>query len=447
MEQYSTARHHLKYYNNVAVAATYSLPESFILPVQDYVFKACEALVGQHPVLSAIPLREDTKEPYWARLPEVDLGHAVHFKQRTKPVSETDNHDSELDELLQEQHNTPYTAPHPYWRLCVLTEATEPRRFTAAFVFHHALGDGTSGKVFHLTFLQALRSAASLAPSEAKQTITSPNTPLLPSLEEAHPLPISFGFLASTVWNQVLWPSRKPGLWTGSDVRLPLATRIRHIAFPESTASAFRKLCRQNGTTVTATLDTLISRALFRHLPAQFTQLQTSVPMSLRRLLPSPISDESIGVWVSDIKGSYERSALETESFPWNEAKRARETIEKAVNLQGKDTFAALLRLVNNIHKYFTDKIGKPRDSSLEVSNIGAVVPADVGNDTIPQIGRIVFTQCGSVIGSALETCVVTGGDGCLVWAFCWQEGVVEEELVMSAIETVKTELNCLCSA
>ncbi|EAU32557.1 predicted protein [Aspergillus terreus NIH2624] len=428
------------------VAATYTLPETFILPVQDYIYKACETLVGQHPVLSAIPLREDTNKPYWARLPEVDLGHAVQFRQRTVPISETDDHDSELNEVLQEQHNTPYTAPHPYWRLCVLTETTESRRFTAVFVFHHALGDGTSGKVFHLTFLQALRAAASLAPGEAKQTIPSPDTPLLPSLEEAHPLPLSFGFLASSIWHEVIWPSRSPRLWTGSEIRLPLATRIRHIVFPESTASAFRKLCRQNGTTVTAALDTLISRALFRHVPAQFTQLQTSIPMSLRKLLPDPISDESIGVWVSDIKETFERSALETESFPWNEAKRARETIEKAVNRGAKDVSAALLKLLNDLHKYFQGKLGKHRDNSLEVSNIGAVVPADVGNDTIPQIGRVVFTQCGSVVGSALETCVVTGGDGCLVWSFCWQEGVVEEELVMSAMETVKTELSSLCS-
>lgn len=430
----------------MAVTASYSLPESFTLPVKDYIYKACETLIGQHPVLSAIPIGEDTKEPYFARLPEIDLSAPVSFQARTGPFPGLDEADSELDAVLKAQHNTPFEAPSPHWRLHVLTDPAENRRFTAAFVFHHAIGDGTSGKAFHRTFLQALRSIAPLAPGEAQQVIRSPQSPLLPNVEELHSLPLSIPYLAGVLFREKIWSPTDPGLWAGSEVRLPLETNVRHVVIPKPVASSFRDGCRQQETTITAALQTLVARAILTHVPDRFTHVHLSGAMSTRRWIPDTITDDSIGVWVQDYSEEYTRQAVTSETFPWAEAKRSRETIEKVLQLQGKNAGPNLLKYVGDFHEeLYRSKVGKPRKASFEVSNIGALGVGEQEAER-PQIGRVVFSQSASVTGSAIEVSVASGGDGCLVLAFTWQADVVDNTLISSIIDQATGEVHGVCA-
>lgn len=57
------------------------------------------------------------------------------------------------------------------------------------------------------------------------------------------------------------------------------------------------------------------------------------------------------------------------------------------------------------------------------------------------KVGKMVFSRCAFVSGSAISTSVVTGGDGCLVLGFSWQEGIVEEELVDEVMAGVREEI------
>ncbi|PLN86103.1 alcohol acetyltransferase [Aspergillus taichungensis] len=446
LEQCSTARHSLGFYNNVAVTASYTLPGPFTLPVKDYIYKACEILISQHPVLSAIPIGEDTKEPYFARLPEIDLSTPVSFQERTGPFPRLDEADSELDAVLQAQHNTPFEAPSPHWRLHVLTDPADNRRFTAVFVFHHAIGDGTSGKAFHRTFLQAMRSTASLAPGEAQQLIRSPQSPLLPNVEELHTLPLSIPFLAGALFREKIWSSTDPGLWAGSEVRLPLETNVRHVVIPKPVASSFKDSCRREATTITAALQTLVARAILTHVPNRFTSVHLSGAMSTRRWMPDTITDDSIGVWVQDYSDEYTRQAVTSEAFPWAEAKRSRETIERVLQLKGKNAGPNLLKYVGDFHEeLYRSKVGKHRKASFEVSNIGALGVGEQEAEQ-PQVGRVVFSQSASVTGSAIEVSVASGGDGCLVLAFTWQTDVVDSTLMSSIIDQATGEVHGACA-
>ncbi|PKX96056.1 uncharacterized protein P174DRAFT_450371 [Aspergillus novofumigatus IBT 16806] len=445
LESYSTARHHLKFYLNVSVAATYTLPETYNSPVQDYIYTACGRLIGQHPILSAIPVGEDTKEPYFARLPEIDLEKSVSFAKRSHDFPGADEPDAELETLLTTQHNTPFTPPLPFWRLCVLTGATNERRFTAAFVYHHAIGDGTSGKAFHKTFLQALHeTAASVGPEEVKSVITPPRVPLLPNSEAVHHLPVSIFYLATTLFKEKVWPWSDPGLWTGSEVIVPLETQMRHIVFPEHVTSSLKDRCRQNNTTITAVLETAIARSLFARLPETFTSVKCTGAMSTRRWLPDIITDDSMGVWVQDFEDTFSRDKITRDGFPWEEARRARQTIENVLSLKGKNANPSLLKYVDDVHDLFLSKVGKARKSSFEVSNVG-VLAADQ-DPTKPRIGRMVFSQSASVTGNAFEVSVITGGDLCMVLAFTWQSHVVESDLMPAVIDSIWTELVNLCS-
>jgi hypothetical protein len=100
LEQYSTARHQIGFYLNVIVAATYELPDIFTLPVKDYIYRACAALIAEHPVLSAIPAADDTQQPYFVRLPQIDLDQVVTFHQR-QTTSGTEDGEPVPDHDLQ----------------------------------------------------------------------------------------------------------------------------------------------------------------------------------------------------------------------------------------------------------------------------------------------------------------------------------------------------------
>jgi hypothetical protein len=153
-----------------------------------------------------------------------------------------------------------------------------------------------------------------------------------------------------------------------------------------------------------------------------------------------------MGVYVGDIEESYTRSSTtlnDPHAFPWSEARRSKQTLEAAVQRQGRDAGPNLLKYVSDFQQELCwSKVGSERDKSFEVSNIGVlsceVVPGQ------PRIEGMVFSQCASVIGNAIGISVVTGGDGCMVLAITWQDTVVEESLIEGAVEFLKPELKGL---
>ncbi|RDW72578.1 uncharacterized protein DSM5745_07750 [Aspergillus mulundensis] len=443
-EKYSTTRHPLRFYINVAITARYTIPESFTLPLQDYVYKAVETLINQHPILSAIPIGEETNEPYWARLPEIDLTQPVSFRTTAKNLT-LDEHDSELQSLIEAQHEIGFTAPEPYWRLLILTDGESEKRFIAVFMFHHALGDGTSGKAFHRTFLRALRGTASLKPGEAKQVVIPPKTALLPPLEDVHPLPISIPYLLKVVYKTWFASKPDPSLWAGGPFQLPLKTHVRVLVLSRAQTSALVKVCHEHGTTVTCAVETAIARSIFPHIPERYTRVQGSIPITQRSWLPDTITDESMGVYVQEMPETFYRQAVTGEGFPWDEAQRAKRTITKELALKSKNTAVGLFKYVKDYRKELCEsKIGKPRPATFEVSSLGVVKTETAEDVSVPQMGRVIFTQSASVTGAAIQFSLITGADGCLALGASWQPGVVEEDTVQAVMDSVKRELHQL---
>ncbi len=441
-EKYSTTRHSLGSYLNVAFSASYTIPETFILPFKDYIYKAAETLINQHPILTAIPLGEDTKDPYWVRLPEIDLSQTISFQKAAQTLS-LDENDSELQSVLETQHGVGFTAPFPYWRLLVLTEDDEIRRCTAVFVYHHALGDGTSGKTFHRSFLEALRGAASLQPDEAKQVVTSPKTALLPNLEAVHPLPISLPYLLRIAFREWVYSKPVPELWAGGPIQVPLKTNIRLLVLTAVQTSALVKICREHSTTLTCALHTAIARSIFAHVPEKFTHIAGSIPITQRPWLPDTITEDSMGVYVQELGESFSRKAVTEKTFPWSEAQRVRKSVKKEISLESKNTSVGLFKYVKDYRKdLYETRIGKERKSTFELSSLGVVKAENTDDSSIPQMGRVIFTQCASVTGSALEFSVITGLDGCLTLGISWQQNVVGDDTVQAVIDTLKKELH-----
>lgn len=282
----------------MAISATYILPNTFTLAIQEYVYKALETLISQNAALSAIPVREDN-DTWFFRLPEIDLSQTVSFQKRTRDYPVEEKPDTELCELLQVHQKAEFVAPLPFWRMIILTEPND-QRFTAIYIFHHAIADGISGKAFHETFLIALHDAAtSLTSGEAtRQVIPSPKLPLLPNLEAVHPCSISYTFLLKQFFRNKICPYRDPGLWTGPKSFTPFDTEIRQIVVPEPVSTALRQRCRQNQATITSVIHTAAARSLLAHLPEEYTKLEAISAMSSRRWLKEEegITDQSMGV-------------------------------------------------------------------------------------------------------------------------------------------------------
>ncbi|PGH05988.1 hypothetical protein AJ79_06677 [Helicocarpus griseus UAMH5409] len=454
-ERYSTTRHYLKFYLNVAVTATYTLPATCSQPTKSYIYRACTMLIAQHPILSAVPVGEDTNQPYFARLPTISLDKTVFFTERqhgypNSNIPSSLDPDLDLQEILNIQQNMSFSPPSPFWRLCILTDPNHGNVFTASFVFHHAIGDGLSGMAFHKAFLRALHLISSSPSScpEVDNLVTAPKIPLLPNVEALHPMPVTIPYLASILFRKKIWNKRDPGLWTGSKIIEPLKNEIRLLALSETQTTLFRDLCRKNKTTLTAALQTTVAGALFRIIPEHYSQVRCVGVLSQRRWLGDSISAKSMGLFVQDLQDTYRRERFFGQNgnykFPWGEAARSKKTIQATINMKGKNATPNLLRYVSDYHKeLFLSKVGKDRASSYEVSNLGVFgtdIEPEAGSPS-PRIGRMVFSQSANVTGSAFEVSAITGGDGCLALAFSWQKDVVTTEFISDVMDIVSRHL------
>lgn len=454
LETYSTARHHLGYYNNVGLTATYTSallsPQSF----EPLIYAALKSVIAQHPNLSAIALNEDKSYPdvYFARLPSIDLRSCVEFHERKGPMPGDGEADEELNQILTEQHARNYKdnlGLKPFWRLAVLTSLADKTTFTAAWVFHHALADGSSAFLFHETFLAALNSLDSIPDTEP--VVKSPTNDLPPPFEDLHPMPISWPFFLTTI-AKILFPSvfhkRLAKLWTGnaipSSILLPPKLKFRAIVFSADVTHRLAQVSRQKGVSVTATLQCLLASSLFVALPAdEFDKIKITGPMAARRFLAG-LEDAQMTNALMQWDFTHnrplsvqneEKTANALRYFSWDEAQSVKSTIQSVLAQAGRDNSIALLKYVSNMHSFFTDQQGKQRASSAELSNIGVYKPKGEG---MWQIGRMTFSQCANPTSGAFGVSVVTGGDGCASLNFSWCEDAMEEGLLEKVVEGVR---------
>lgn len=224
------------------------------------------------------------------------------------------------------------------------------------------------------------------------------------------------------------------------------------------------RICRRERTSVTATLQCLLAASLFSNLPAEkYERLKIKAPISMRPFLnmpedlminavaqyeflhtrPAPISQET-----SNGKQATDAPYY----FSWEEARAVKAAILREVAKNGCDNPVSLLRYVPDIHRFFTSKLDKPRETSAEISNIGLYKRRRNGKANENEggskgqwwVGRMTFSQCSTLMGSAIDVNVVTGGDGNAVMNLSWDEGAVDEGLIVKVMEDVKTGAHML---
>ncbi|KAJ6436825.1 pol-like protein [Purpureocillium lavendulum] len=295
----------------------------------------------------------DTKEPYWGRLPSIDLKQAVSFVQRSQPLNiDSEGRDRELDALLETQHNTSFKSGYgtlPVWRVMILQDHGATHRFTACFIAHHSMTDGTALQTFHHSFQKALCDVSSCSlPSKAEHIIFSRDDPIAP-------------------------------------------TRYMSLHLALHLMKPFTQECRKHKVAPTAALPSLVARLLYNSLPSTTESLTCNLPVSLRSDLPPKLVDGVLGNFIDAFKVKLLRSDLcdqdsddskvaDSSSIPssmeiWNHARKIQEAtrgyfanVSPSGELYAK---VAIFKLIPDIGTALTATLGNPRSESFEVSNLG----------------------------------------------------------------------------
>ena len=404
-------------------------------PLRPRIRFAVATVIKMQPILSAIPVDEGTKSPYFARLNSVDLEKCIDFVERENFYN-GGYIDPELDGLIAAQHNKPFEyldGTCPFWRLQILLNPEDEKSFTACFVYHHSLGDGASGKAFHKSFLSSI-SDTDFVPLSST-IVPSFGGPILPALETLHPLPLSFMTIVKELYNSI-FTSASQGLWSGASITAPLVSQFRSLSIPLETTSQFLAACRREGATITTTLQSLMAASLFNCIPEFYSELTCAVPVSLRRWLPPPISEDSMGVWIASVEELYLRC-----DFSWGETRRSRQKITDFLARYGRDTNVALLRWLSDYKSHFTSKLGTKRGMSFEISNVGTWFSGENASLGGWKVGRMLFSQSASVTGAAIGVCVISGGDGSMTLGYTWQEGVVDGRTIEQIMEEMQNRI------
>lgn len=459
LEKYQIACHDAGFYNSVGITATHTMPDNPSL-LKPQVYAACATLIAEYPILSAIPIRKNKRSGYFVQLPEIDLLKTVSFLTR-KATRRTYGHrrDEELDNILEAQHNLSFTPSSvsdisTFWRLLIILDPEDQSIFDVAFIYHHAIGDGRSGLVFHKAFATALASSGG-TPLCVPTEVTPPKRPIPPAMESLLKIPMSPAYILKELFFSI-FPKQNRGVWLGSLVptSIPPKSRYRSIVFSKNTTDRLVILCRQRNTTMSAVLQTQLAKTLFDLLPPSFRKVVCEGAASARRWIQSEtVNDDSIGCFVAVYSDTYSRTRFSENEFPWDIAQWSRENIAKFIATRGRNSRAGLLRFVPDIFRTIRSHVGKPRNCSFGISNIGVVSSkgqtldniSESGNSAV-RMGRVVFSQSGSYHASPFEICVVTGSDGCMTVGFAWPDAGLEEELLFRIMDSFKHDLEHLAS-
>jgi hypothetical protein len=458
-ETYSTSRHNLGFYRCVGLTARYSVPCSSLKDksLESVIEHAVAQTILSHPILQVGILNEDTRTPQFVYLPTLDLSRLIIW-EHSRPETPADR-DSALQRVLETRHSSLWPDIHrqPGYQFIAVCPylGAPPTKGTISvdivFAYHHGYGDGPSGTILQRTLLRALNnpvSVPSLDKSSHILTINNPS-PLAPPQESLIDFKISWPYFIKTLWAEFapsfLKPAPPEPAWTGKPITPhPENTRIRLVTLSSEVLSDILKRCREHSTTLTPLLHILVLHSLAKRLPdtehakAGFSAV---TPISLRRLLPPGGKkgfhpDESMGVVLVGQTHRFAADAVRqirkqggtesAENLVWDLTSSLSDEIKQKVVTLPNDDAIGLMAWVSDWNERWLKMVGKNRESTWEVSNVGAI---DFEKDGAWMVDRVVFSQSGHVAGAAFSVSVagVKGAD--LTITLSWQESIISDEL------------------
>lgn len=187
-----------------------------------------------------------------------------------------------------------------------------------------------------------------------------------------------------------------------------------------------------------------MASAMFAKLPERYTTLVGDCAVSVRHLMPAPVTARSMGCYVGTFTETYSRPAgSETASESLRaDSQRTKATIVAALSSRCAECPIGLLNRIADVGGFFSAKLGQKRWGAFELSNVGTL------EDTTPapdesryDLESLLFSQSAGATSPVLKISVASGKDGRLGFSFSWQQGVVEDDLIIEVIAAFKRTL------
>ncbi|KAK5708944.1 Alcohol acetyltransferase [Elasticomyces elasticus] len=439
-------------------------------PLRDQINKALKSCIVEHPVLRTVILDVESEAPKLAQQNALNLNdHICYLELNNTRGDGTQT----LQALLEHAHNEPLDPWHlrPAWRLYVVPISSvapmeTTTQFHLAFTYSHALADGFSGMLFHKTLLRALNCPADNAfdngpDFECLDGIKS----LLPPLENAALLPISWSFLLRPLMGEFL-PSllvralglsseKSSNLWTGAQERpnLPPSSQLLHTAvchrlIPNLVLERALAACRSHEARLTGLLAVMVARALAGALYNRGIdngEYKATLPIDLRRHVPD--AQNSMANYASATYGIVtvlqEQQQILTDR-DWSMAQGLTKDLTKDSSTL-VDQPVALLKYLSNFRDWTLRQVSKPAEGSFEVSNAGAFDNAVPPSSAGWSLQDMMFSQSANALGDPFNVNVASTKGGPLAIVLTWWPGMLgvddEKKLMDEVCEGLEEQL------
>lgn len=455
-------------------------------------YPAIEHCMKSHPILCAAIKDAETEKPSFVRPMHLELKNHVRILAPMAGDSNADEDDA-VKQAIIDCHDRffQHSDGVPHWDVTIVRLASKAKpetRLLVLFSFSHSHGDGTSGLAFHRTFLDGLRRIPQLASDRNRDSVVdTPANSLLPSMENATNLTISWKYLLGVLVAPKLprflndWLGLSPlspattKTWLGNSISYTPGdhrTSLEVLTIPSGQVVELLERCREHGARLTALLHQLVVYSLRQALPQYSSspanpELVATTPLNLRHLIAKWASSADMANAVSAVHELFSPTLEPNESFDvetiWAKARESGSKMAtSASTLQNQPV--GLLHYVSAFRPFFTDQLGKPRDASYEISNIGSFDPAgtfakDSECEFVPavkpgnswDIDTMFFSQPANVAGATLCYSVVSRKGGDLVICESWQSGVLgvsdETAFAKSILRCIELALGRLLQA
>ncbi|CAG9944971.1 unnamed protein product [Clonostachys rosea f. rosea IK726] len=459
-EQRTISREDLGHYYAVIVGAVYELKGKLNIATTETFYPALSQCVQQEPWLCVVVGGEHTEKAYFERVPTLDFKNHI----TVLGPSERDTDDLTLiQETLEADVDRPFTKGCPPWRVIIQPLEAEDQ-FFVVFSFSHTIGDGMTGPIFHRTFGRGLNETTAGTKLAEYQIAKSCTKPLPGPFDTPERLPVSWSFLLGPIFNEI-FPKfildllglkasitcNDEGTWTATPIFFDPKTyksQVRVVEIEREVVERAVRATREHDAKLTGVINPLVARALSKLLPDKhITNFVCQTAINMRRSVGVP-SDE-MGEFASGCYSKTARSEAEGPLTPeeWANAKEITEQFALTAS-ELKDQAIALLRYAPNIRQWMASKVGKPRDCSTELSNLG-LIDADAAAGSNVVIKKMVFTQPGHVAGPPFTVNTVTLKGGSLMVTMTWQTGALgiegdEGAFIDEVCATLKSGFNLL---
>ncbi|KAL7893558.1 alcohol acetyltransferase domain-containing protein [Trichoderma sp. SZMC 28014] len=460
-EQRSISREDLGFYHAVIVGALYEFGDDVDAYSPSSYYQPLRQCIEEHAYLSVAIGDAHTDKAFYYHVLDIRLEQHVVIADHTAPGDDL----SGIQKVFADDLDKPFPSDVPPWRVTVLPLQTG---CFIAFSYSHSIGDGWSGAVFHHTLLNAFRKCSTSSRS-VDSLVKLPPRPLSPPFDTAERLPISWSYLIAPLFAMIL-PTFVTKLlrlrvsvsavdtstWTGSLSRFDAETHRTKVVVYEIEApllSSAIRAARGHDAKLTATFHGIVSRALSRAIPdPKYTNFASLTAVNMRRSIGIP--PDEMGNFVSGAYMNHPRDDTRgdfSDDF-WAAARLNTHKLMEAASALS-DQPVGLLRYLLSIRKWLAGRIGKQRDSSYEVSNIGSF-DADSrllnNTDKTTRITKMAFSQPGHVASSAMAFNLASVKDGNLIYSVTWQQGALgidedkEDDFVHDICAAIRQDLESL---